>query len=54
MHTSLSTHQQLTRPVATTQTAIASESVVDPAVTELFVGTGFSLFGFLLLIILLA
>ncbi len=38
----------------TAQTAVASASATDPAVTELFVGTGLSLFGFLLLIILLA
>lgn len=49
MHTPLSNRQ-----IVTTQTAIAPESVVDPTVTELFVGTSFSLFGFLLLIILLA
>jgi hypothetical protein len=42
------------RPIATTQTAIASTSATDPAVTELFVGTSLSLFGFLVLIILLA
>lgn len=49
MRTPLSNH-----PIATTQTAIVPESVVDSSVTELFVGTTFSLFGFLLLIILLA
>lgn len=49
MRTPLLKHQAVT-----TQATIAPESTVDPAVTQLFAGTSFSLFGFLLLIILLA